>query len=123
MLVVLTDKQAKELEKYPNKSEVIRNALDVYIEHISTDTVSGLKQSYAQLTKYMRFKFEHLEKLIVEAQSFSPEKSPRFYTPMDLPPVTPACCHEASPCKHWEWNGLEQTYINKLTSEKREAVL
>lgn len=61
LLLKLTDKQFKELNKYPNKSQAIRNAIDIYNEHISTDTIQGLQKSYSQLTKYMQTKFEYYD--------------------------------------------------------------
>jgi metal-responsive CopG/Arc/MetJ family transcriptional regulator len=71
ILLTITDKQAKELEKYPNRSEAIRNAIDIYIEHISTDTIQGLRKSYTLLSNKLDSKFEYydyvfkqLEKLI-----------------------------------------------------------
>jgi len=51
ILVVLDDELAKGLEGSANKSETIRNALRVYNEHILTDTVGGLRQSYKVLLK------------------------------------------------------------------------
>lgn len=71
ILLIITDKQSKELEKYPNRSEAIRNAIDIYIEHISTDTIQGLRKSYTLLNNKLDSKFEYydyvfgqLEKLI-----------------------------------------------------------
>lgn len=69
--VWVTDEQFKELDKYPNKTERVRNAIDLYNEHITTDTVDGLRRSYEILLKRMdkRFdfydeKFERMDKLI-----------------------------------------------------------
>jgi len=58
MLITFTDEQAKELAKHPNMSEAVRNAVDIYNEHISTDTVEGLRLSYKQLQLFMEGKFE-----------------------------------------------------------------
>ena len=69
--VWIEDEQAKELKKHPNISEAIRNAIDLYNEHITTDTVKGLRVSYMTLLKRIdeRFdmydeKFERMDKLI-----------------------------------------------------------
>lgn len=58
LLVTLDDDLAKELDKFPNKSQIVREALKIYNEHISTDTVEGLRQSYDILRKFMGEKFE-----------------------------------------------------------------
>ncbi len=58
LLITFTDEQAKELAKRPNMSEAVRNAVDIYNEHISTDTVAGLRQSYAVLLKRIDQRFD-----------------------------------------------------------------
>jgi hypothetical protein len=32
-----------------------------------------------------------------------------------------ACCLQRSPCTHWKWDGLAETYTNVLTGEVRGA--
>lgn len=50
-IVVLTDELAKELESYPNQSEVIRNALQLYNGHITPEVVTGLRLAYEKINK------------------------------------------------------------------------
>lgn len=71
VLIVLSDEQYKVLKQSPNMSDTVRKALDIYNEHITTDTVQGLRQSYAVLLKSFdeRFAvydlaFERMDKLI-----------------------------------------------------------
>ncbi len=33
----------------------------------------------------------------------------------------PTCCKGMSPCKHWIWDGVQESYINSLSGEVREA--
>lgn len=54
LLVVLDDETAKVLEKSPNMSQTIRDALAVYNEHISTDTMVKIKQAFEILLKSNR---------------------------------------------------------------------
>jgi uncharacterized protein YdcH (DUF465 family) len=61
LLVTLDDDMAKVLDKYPNKSQVIREALKIYNEHISTDTIEGLRMSYKHLLKNMDEHFNHYD--------------------------------------------------------------
>lgn len=72
----ITDEQAKELNEYPNKTEVIRNAIDLYNQHITPDTLRGLRYSYTVLIKQIdeRFtrqdeKFERMDKLLSYLES------------------------------------------------------
>lgn len=48
-LIVLTDEQAKELETYPNQSEIIRNAFEVYHGHITPEVIKGLRLAYTKI--------------------------------------------------------------------------
>ena len=61
LLVVLDDELAKELEKYPNKSQAVREALKIYNEHISTDTIEGLRQSYKSLQQNINSRFDYYD--------------------------------------------------------------
>lgn len=58
LLLTLDDDMAKELAKYPNRSETLREAFRIYNGHISTDTIAGLRVSYKQLRDFMEEKFE-----------------------------------------------------------------
>lgn len=49
-LIVLSDELAKELEPFPNQSDVIRKSLEFYIGHITPDTVDGLRAAYKIIT-------------------------------------------------------------------------
>lgn len=46
LLVIFDDDTAKELEKHPNMSEIVRNATQLYIQHILPDTTGGIRSSY-----------------------------------------------------------------------------
>lgn len=48
-LIVFTDQQAKELETYPNQSEIIRTALDVYISNISPEMLNAMRMTFKQI--------------------------------------------------------------------------
>ena len=63
LLVTLDDDLDKELAKYPNQNEIVREALRVYKLDISTDTVAGMRKSYAALRKYMETKFEYYDRV------------------------------------------------------------
>lgn len=48
ILVCIEDEQFNLLEGRANKSQLIREALNVYIGHISTDTVAGFRSAFKQ---------------------------------------------------------------------------
>ena len=31
--------------------------------------------------------------------------------------MTPACCLNKKPCKHWSWDGVNSQYVNSITGE------
>jgi metal-responsive CopG/Arc/MetJ family transcriptional regulator len=60
--VWVEDDTAKELEKYPNKSEVIRKAIIMYNGHITTDTLHGMRAAFLKLSK----QYEEMEARFIE---------------------------------------------------------
>lgn len=52
--IKLDDDLANLLERYPNKSEIIRQSLKMYIESIPTDTVESMKASYKILIRVIK---------------------------------------------------------------------
>lgn len=72
LLVTLDDDLDKALAGVPNQNEVIRQALRLYMQDISTpDTIAGLRKSYKQLQAYMEthfevydYSFKQLDKLV-----------------------------------------------------------
>lgn len=54
LLVTLDDDLSNLLEKFPNQNEVARQALRLYIGDITTDTIDGIRKTYAMLLKLNR---------------------------------------------------------------------
>lgn len=48
-LLTLDEDSANLLKRQPNKSAYIRQALKIYNEDISTDTIAGLREAYKQI--------------------------------------------------------------------------
>lgn len=61
MLITLDEETANLLDKKVNKSQAVRDALRVYNEDISTDTLEGMRQAFRITHK----KLEELETQIV----------------------------------------------------------
>lgn len=51
LLIVFDDDTATLLRDYPNMSEIVRNATQLYIGHILPDTAEGLRTSYKLVAK------------------------------------------------------------------------
>lgn len=69
LLIVFDEETASLLEAYPNKSEIIRQATKLYIEHISTDTVEGMRASYKIINKQLRevdSKLDYIARLLTD---------------------------------------------------------
>lgn len=63
LLVLIPDEMAKELNKYPNKSEVVREAIAIYNEHISTDTINKMRLVFSKQAAEMNELTEKIEVL------------------------------------------------------------
>jgi len=61
LLIAFDDDTAHLLAKNPNMSQTVREAVAIYNEHISTDTVAGLRESYKLLMKNMDERFDHYD--------------------------------------------------------------
>jgi metal-responsive CopG/Arc/MetJ family transcriptional regulator len=53
-LVTFDDETAHLLEKFPNQSEAIREAVRIYTSDITTEVLNGLRTSYITLIKLNR---------------------------------------------------------------------
>ena len=54
LLIAFDDETANLLSKEINMSEVVRKATQLYIEHISTDTIDGIRTSYKIIAKKLQ---------------------------------------------------------------------
>lgn len=69
LLVTLDDKLDEELSIYPNQSQVVREALRLYNEDISTpDTIAGLRKSYIKLTTFLEEKCDYYDKVFADLE-------------------------------------------------------
>lgn len=68
LLVSLDDYCDKELAKYPNQSETLRESFRIYNGNISTDTLSGMRQSYKDLRSFMDSKFQYYDSVFAQLE-------------------------------------------------------
>lgn len=96
----------------------------IYIRKENEDRWSAITDKSAWVNAYLSKNppnsvviKERLEPMEPVATYSSPDK----FVPKPPDPETgDPCCIKAKPCKHWQWNGEEQAYINELTGEVRE---
>jgi hypothetical protein len=72
-IIVFTDEQAKELGKYPNQSDTIRNAFEVYNGHITPEVIKGLRLAYIKINERLAG-IENAVSAIAEASSVTIDK-------------------------------------------------
>ena len=65
-MISLDEKTANLLEKSPNASETIRQALMIYNEDISTDTLAGMRQAFRKLQEQQEKQHEELTNMLFE---------------------------------------------------------
>jgi hypothetical protein len=68
-LITLDDETSKVLEKYPNQSQVMREAIKLYAMDISLPTITGLLASYKQMIVLQREINSKLDYLAKELQN------------------------------------------------------
>ena len=64
LLITLDDNLDLWLGSFPNQNEVVRKALAVYKEDITTDVVAGLRKAFRELKENQDRTNELLEKLV-----------------------------------------------------------
>lgn len=66
--MVITDEMAKVLDSFPNKSEVTREALSMYIEGTSTDTLKNIRLAFVKQTQEMTALTEKIDRLLAKLE-------------------------------------------------------
>lgn len=68
LVVNLDDDLDLWLGKQVNQNETVRKALELYKGDITTDTIPGLRQSYAILRTMMEEKFEYYDMVFAQLE-------------------------------------------------------
>lgn len=64
LVINLDDELDPWLARYVNQNEIVRNALYLYKDDISTpDTIAGLRKSYKALIDFQKSKFEYYDEV------------------------------------------------------------
>lgn len=133
ILVLLDDETANLLDGKKNKSKFIREAIKYISMDISTDTLDGMRQSYALVAKRLKeidSKLDYLTGPVISdaglqgpIQPTEIATIPKPFVPKAPDPVTGyPCCTKKVPCKHWAFNTETSIWTNELTGETKEVV-
>jgi len=66
--IVISDEMAKELDSFPNKSGVVREAITMYNEGTRTDTLKNIRLAFARQTEEMNALTEKIDKLLAKLE-------------------------------------------------------
>lgn len=69
--LIIDDEMAKVLNTYPNKSNVVREAIAMYIEGTTTDTLKNMRVAFLKQTEEMTALAEKMDKLLSQLEERS----------------------------------------------------
>lgn len=115
----LDDELHVRLRQVESISEFIRDAIKEKLDDKQSKGSTDLLSIEAMLDE----RFMPLVDLIEE--KFSNIKPTEEFVPKAPDPTTgyPCCTNDKKPCKHWQWDGVKQSYTNTITGEVREIYL
>ncbi len=64
--IFITDEMDKELNAFPNKSDIVREAISMYNEGTRTDTLKNIRAAFAKQTVEMNQLSEKLDKVLAK---------------------------------------------------------
>lgn len=109
----LSDEAAEILDRQENKSQFVSDRL--LNNQPAVSAVPWLE---------LEFKLDTiLSKLNTQPPVATIAEKPKEFVPKPPDPVTGyPCCTKAKPCKHWNFDGADNTWTNQLTGEVKEVV-
>lgn len=66
--IVISEEMAKELDTFPNKSDVVREAITMYNEGTRTDTLKSIRLAFKKMSDDMLALDEKLDKLLAKLE-------------------------------------------------------
>ena len=69
--IIISDEMAKELEAYPNKSDIVREAISMYNEGTRTDTLKGIRQAFKRMSDDMIELDAKIDRLLAKLEELS----------------------------------------------------
>ena len=114
--VRLDDELHARLREVESISEFIRDAIK--------EKLDGKSKGSSDLISIEAMLDERVELLLDAINNFQPAKQEEFKPAAPDPGTGYACClNEVKPCKHWQWDGVKQSYLNLLTGELKNISL
>jgi hypothetical protein len=119
LLIKIPDELMEQLNKLPNKSQTVREAIEAYLSGKTTTANSN-----TELLSIEAMLDERVELLLEAINNIQPVVKEEL-KPAAPDPSTgyPCCLNDVKPCKHWQWDGVQQTYVNLLTGELKNISL
>jgi Arc/MetJ-type ribon-helix-helix transcriptional regulator len=62
--IVITDEMAKVLDTFPNKSDIVREAISMYNEGTRTDTLKSIRVAFSKQAQEMEVLNEKIDRLL-----------------------------------------------------------
>jgi hypothetical protein len=128
IIVNLDDELDLWLGQQRNQNEVVRAALRLYKGDITTDVMNGIRASYNTLAKFMKSMDSKLDYIITISQQGGIDPEPVIIPTTNVyrndiapSPVRgfPCCEDTRKRCKHWEYDGIAEAWINSVTKKRR----
>lgn len=66
--ITLDDECDTLLAQHTNQAQTVRECIKMYHGGITTDTLTGMRESYIQLKKYMEDKFEYYDLMFTQLE-------------------------------------------------------
>lgn len=108
----LSDELVEMLNTLPNKSDFIRQAIEVAFN----------KNEEPEDRYVTRKEVVELIRLELATSNKNVALNNNTFVPVPPDPMTGyPCCTKQKPCKHWSWNGVDSSWVNELTGETRDA--
>lgn len=69
--IIISDEMAKELDTFPNKSDIVREAISMYNEGTRTDTLKSIRIAFKKMSEDMLLLDEKLERLLAKLEELN----------------------------------------------------
>lgn len=117
--ITINEEANNKLNLQENKSKYIEDLI------LDNKTTRAAGVDLVSIEAMLDERFEHLVGIIEDRFQRSQVGTQGELEPKEPVPVMGyACClNDKKPCKHWQWDGVKQSYTNTITGEVREIYL
>ncbi len=88
--------------------------------YVRNDDYDQFKKVYSP--EWLHNAIHNTEVPAVGAYAVTPDEVERPFVPSAPDPdIGYACCTKQKPCKHWQFDGVSQVWVNELTGKTRDV--